>query len=95
MTTKSDVASIIPLTQEKFAIVSPEDYKLVSQYTWYTAKRVRPHSVHWYAASEINGKLVYLHAFITGFSRTDHENNDGLDNRRANLREATRSQNVP
>jgi hypothetical protein len=36
---------------------------------------------------------VRMHKFITEYERTDHENGDGLDNRRINLRVATALQN--
>lgn len=50
----------------------------------------------WYAATSIAGRTVSLHSFILGHRpglEIDHINNDGLDNRRANLRHATHRQN--
>lgn len=36
---------------------------------------------------------VYMHKLLTGWSRTDHANHDGLDNTRENLRPADSQQN--
>lgn len=84
----------IPLTQGKFAIVDDEDFDLVNRYKW---RAYLNHGI-WYAKRDVRlpggGRIVkLLHMFLTGFAQTDHRNGDGLDNRRVNLREATRSQN--
>ena len=69
---------------------------MVNQYKWY-AETPRSRNVVYAArnfrASEGKGGIQYLHSFISGYSRADHINGYGLDNRRENLRDATRSQN--
>ncbi len=86
---------MIPLTQGKVAIVDDIDADLV-QYKWY-ARRGRK---TFYAARGIwfEGKCIVerLHNVIGARlgiqGQVDHANNDGLDNRRSNLRSATQSQ---
>lgn len=82
----------IPLSQGKFAIVDDEDYEWLSQWRWFLDGRYVKKS-EW-----INGKskLFTMHRVIMESKKTeqvDHINGDGLDNRRSNLRIATRSQN--
>lgn len=78
----------------KTAIVDDEDYERVSKHTWRT--RDLEHQT-FYARATINNKTVTLHHFIYGKPPegkiTDHKNNNGLDNRKDNLRFVTPRQN--
>jgi hypothetical protein len=88
----------IPLTMGKFAIVDPEDYEHLSRYKWYVTKNGNT----FYAKRNTSRKNIknsltcYMHRHIIkvppGFV-IDHINHNGLDNRKVNLRIATRAQN--
>jgi len=91
----------IPLTQGKFALVDDVDYDRLIQFNWRAQKLRRKSGDVWRAerhARNAKGKQTtrYMHRDIIGLCDTrdvDHKNNDGLDNRRQNLRPATRTQN--
>ncbi len=86
----------IPLSQGKFAIVDNEDYLTLSKVKWF-------YGGDGYAAREVStGKgrqarrCEKMHRVINKTPKgmdTDHINNDKLDNRKCNLRTATKSQN--
>lgn len=81
----------IQLTRGKVAIVDDEDYSRLSSSTWHAVGPLQ--NGKWYAANE---SREYMHRVVARAGpqeRIDHENNDGLDNRRANLRRCTPSQN--
>lgn len=86
----------IALTQGKFAEVDEDDYERLSGYAWYAFRRWNS----WHAARtltlEDGRKLnVYMHHMVmspTPGYEVDHVNGDGLDNRKSNLREATKAQ---
>ena len=77
------------------ALIDDADAELVQRFAWHATRRAQSWYVvnSTYSAERIRGSQ-YLHALLTGYSRTDHANGDGLDNRRSNLRPATRAQNM-
>jgi len=92
----------VPLSQNKFALIDPEDADRVLAHKW-SAICPDPHrpSPRWYGYRHEykEGKQtgIYLHRFIMQAGpgvRVDHKDGDGLDCRRSNLREATNSQNA-
>ena len=83
----------IPLTQGKHALIDDEDYEKISGFSWYTHQTNR----NLYACSCINGKLTKMQNFLMGKKKNmfwDHINRNGLDNRRCNLRLATKTENL-
>lgn len=87
----------IPLTQGFVAVVDEEDYENLTQFEWQT-KRDRGTSYARRKTSRRDGrrKTVYMHRLILNAPpgvEVDHVNGDGLDNRRKNLRLATRELN--
>lgn len=90
----------IPLSQGLVAIVDAHDYGWLSQWKW-TATKTSPQNRTFYAIRHVyhdNGyDRIYMHRQVMAAEdgeEVDHKNNDGLDNRRSNLRKASRSDNV-
>jgi hypothetical protein len=84
---------LISLTQGRSAKVDNKDFERVSSHNWFLAIRGRTE----YAQCKINKKNVYMHRFILNLKSSidvDHINSNGLDNRRINMRTATRQQNI-
>jgi hypothetical protein len=90
---------LIPLTRNKFAIVDAADYERLTGFNW--SARYGTHT--WYAVrcarvgERSKRHLVWMHNVILPPPRgkiVDHFNHNGLDNRKTNLRVATRGQNT-
>jgi AP2 domain/HNH endonuclease len=88
----------IPLTKGQVAIVDAADFARVSGYAaWYAQSR--SDGKGWYACARVpgsgrGGKKVLMHKLlIQDAARVDHWDGDGLNNRRANLRPCTQSEN--
>lgn len=90
----------IPLTQGKVAVVDEADAPLVTPYKWYASWRKS--SQTFYAATKTregrkNSKGILMHRLITGAKpgeQVDHDNHNGLDNRRGNLRICSHAENL-
>ena len=92
----------IPLNQGFVAVVDDADAELVAGYRWIGRVAGAAPNVLRYAHAHIpgggrGGPKVYMHRLILAAPprmHVDHVNHNGLDNRRGNLRLATRSQNI-
>lgn len=84
------MAEII-LSNGKIALVNDEDFIRLNKYRWHQHGKG-------YAHAHINKKAVYMHRLILHLFdskiHTDHINHNELDNRKENIRVATRSQNM-
>ena len=91
---------LIPLTKGLFAIVSPEDYDRLAKHKWHAARHGRSfyaqHGTGSAKSGRRRGYLVMMHREVMGVEDerfVDHQNHNGLDNRRRNLRIATWEEN--
>ena len=93
----------IPLTKGKVAIVDDEDFDYLNQWKWFIKKKSE---ILIYAARWIrhkNGKRTncYMHQLLHKIPlskrfkyRVSHKNLNGLDNRRSNLKNVTKKENL-
>jgi hypothetical protein len=92
----------IPLTQGQFATVSAGDYQRISGHRWYAHWVPATQSFRAVRMTRERGgprdSLEFMHRVLMGVTDSkldvDHINHDTLDNRRDNLRVATRSANA-
>jgi hypothetical protein len=94
---------LIPLSQDKFAMVDDEDAERVLQFKWHADVDLRKDgSTRTYATRHIllpNGRWTKepMHRFLLGANpgeHCDHINGDGLDNRKKNVRICTNTENL-
>ena len=86
----------IPLTQGRVALVDDEDYERLARYKW-TFQSHKGGEGYAFRSEPQTRIRIHMHREILGVAAnmlTDHWNRHSLDNRRANLRACTRSQNA-
>lgn len=90
----------IPLTQGQVAVIDDADASIIGTGKWHATWRKSANT--YYAQQSVrvgaDWKTRFMHRVILGAEEggldVDHKNHNGLDNRRSNLRFATRSQNL-
>lgn len=100
-----DYMKEIPLHGKKaagrVALIDDEDYPLVSQYKWYVRERelasgriAGPYAITIIRNANGVNTTISMHVLILNIrTGIDHQNHNGLDNRRCNLRPAGQKQN--
>ena len=87
----------IPLGEGRFTIVDQKDFYLLNNFRWCAKGDGQCiYAVRFVIEADKRAKIVTMHREIMDTPPgilVDHRNNDGLDNRRDNLRLATSSQN--
>lgn len=86
--------AIITLTKGYSCEVDDEDYIPLSKYRWWVNISRKGKL---YVQGSVDGQKVYMHRFLTNATKeqeVDHEDGNGLNNRRKNLRKCTHSQNM-
>ncbi len=83
----------IALTQNKFALVDPEDYAELARHKWCAAKQGNS----WYAVRSEHDRQLRMHRVILNASAgevVDHADHSGLNNLKRNLRPCSPAQNA-
>lgn len=93
----------IPLTKGHVALVDDEDYEYLSQYNWHAIDSAISYAVYAARWIRVDGKRISwkMHHAVLGikppvgpFILIDHEDRNGCNNQKHNLRHSNKSQNA-
>jgi len=89
------VVQRIPLGNgQGYFLVDDEDVPLVSRYRWRLHRSRLINYARAWTTPRPNQRSTYAHVLIMGKRGVDHRDGNGLNNTRANLRDATQAQNL-
>lgn len=88
----------IPIAGGKIVLVDDADYDVLASFKWYLSSTGYATRTHWFGRQfKPKKKHVWMHRQLCPITKdqplVDHKNGNKLDNRRANLRASTKSQN--
>ena len=91
-------AVAVPLGRGLFAIVDEDDRDLVAGQRWYASRLGRRTYAYRRIGTGASAPHEFMHRYLFGLAKDDprcldHVNGNGLDNRRSNLRFATKAEN--
>jgi hypothetical protein len=77
----------------RVALVDDADYAMVARYRWHLFEVPARSSGPYARTAQAGNRCIFMHTLIAGWPRVDHQDGDGLNNQRSNLRPATATQN--
>ena len=87
----------IPLTQNEFALVDNEDFKMISKHKWYCVRNKGNNYARRNVGVKPNRSSIEMHRVVLKCPNgmvIDHINGNSLDNRKKNLRVCTQAENT-
>ena len=93
MASRMDAIVFVPLSQGQVAVIDFDDMERIGRVKW-SAFPAGKKQKRFYAMRTLypSRKTFFMHIAVTGVVGVDHINGDSLDNRKANLRPATPTQ---
>ena len=83
-----------PMAGGQYCLIDTADVPLVSRHLWHLAGDRTPYAATKVGASDGRQATLYMHNYLMGRKGVDHRTGNYIDNRRCNLRPASRASNL-